>query len=66
MTQNNNKLPEQGFVRINTILKFIPVGKSTWWQGVKDKRYPQPVKLSERVTAWRASDIQELINSYEV
>jgi len=42
---------------------IIPVSKSTWWAGVKSGRYPQPVKLSERTTAWKASDIKALIES---
>ena len=40
----------------------IPVSKSTWWAGVKSGRYPQPVKLGPRITAWRADDIEALIN----
>lgn len=40
---------------------IIPVSKSTWWEGVKSGRYPQPVKLGPRITAWRASDIRALI-----
>ena len=36
---------------------IIPVGKSCWWAGVKSGRFPQPIKLSPRVTAWRASEI---------
>ena len=28
----------------------IPVGKSTWWAGVKSGRFPQPVKVSPRIT----------------
>lgn len=42
---------------------IIPVSKSTWWAGVKDKRYPQPVKLSPRTTAWRGADLIALIES---
>jgi predicted DNA-binding transcriptional regulator AlpA len=39
----------------------IPVGKSCWWEGVKTGRFPKPVKLSARWTAWRTEDIRELI-----
>ena len=56
-------LPETGYVRLPTILSVFPVGRSTWWAGVKDGRYPRPVKLSERVTCWRAEDIRELLTS---
>jgi prophage regulatory protein len=58
----NNGLPRSGFVRLNTILTVIPISKSTWWAGVKARRFPQPVKLGPRITAWRARDIQGLID----
>lgn len=57
-------LPETGLVRLSSILGPkgpIPVGKSTWWEGVKTGRFPRPVKLGPRVTAWRAEDIRMLI-----
>ena len=40
---------------------IIPISRSTWWAGVKSGRYPAPVKLGPRITAWRMSDILELI-----
>lgn len=43
----------------------IPVSKSTWWEGVRDGRFPQPVKISKKITAWRASDIAKLIETFE-
>lgn len=49
--------------RLPTILQIIPVGKSTWWNKVKLGEFPQPVKLTERTTAWRVEDIRELISS---
>ncbi|MFM7859029.1 MAG: helix-turn-helix transcriptional regulator [Flammeovirgaceae bacterium] len=49
-------------------MELFPIGKSTWWEGVRLQKYPQPVKLSSRITAWRRSDIQTLLenpkNSY--
>lgn len=53
-----------GYVRLADILAPagpLPIGRSTWWQGVRDGRYPQPVKLGPRITAWRVTDIQKLI-----
>ena len=64
---DNLVFPRTGFVRLSQILAPagpIPVSKSTWWQGVKDKKYPKPVKLGPNMTAWRAEDIHELIASY--
>ena len=59
-------LPEFGFVRLSSILAPagpIPVSRSTWWAGIKTGRYPQPVKLGPRITAWRVEDIRTLIES---
>ncbi|MBI3480337.1 MAG: AlpA family phage regulatory protein [Nitrosomonadales bacterium] len=56
-------LPQTGFVRLPQILAVFPVGRSTWWNGVKSKKYPQPVKISPRCTAWKAEDIRALIEN---
>jgi len=42
---------------------IFPVGRSTWYAGVRSGRYPAPVKLSERCSAWKKSEIDELINN---
>lgn len=55
------RLPLDGFVRLRDILQLIPVGKSSWWAGVKSGRYPQSVKLGARTTVWRVEDIRRLI-----
>lgn len=54
-------IPSEALLRVKQVLKYIPVSRSHWWQGVKEGRYPKPIKLSERVTVWRASDIRQLI-----
>ena len=61
---NPSDLPKTGFVRLRSIIApdgVIPVGKSTWWEGVKSGRFPRSVKLGPRITAWRVEDIRELI-----
>ena len=54
-------IPETGFMRLPQVLSVIPVGKTSWWAGVKTGRFPKPVKLTEHCTAWKAEDIRELI-----
>jgi prophage regulatory protein len=44
----------------------IPVSRSAWWNGVRTGRFPKPVKLGPRTTAWRAQDILALIERVEV
>lgn len=66
-------LPETGYLRLAQIIgrpktdtpAVFPVSKSTWWEGVKSGRYPKPVKLSSRITAWKVEDIRALIRQHE-
>jgi prophage regulatory protein len=58
---DRSKLPETGFLRLWQVQALIPVCKTTWWQGVADGKYPKPVKLAARVTAWKVEDIRKLI-----
>ena len=44
------------------ILALIPVGRTTWLNGVKSGLYPQKIHLGERMVAWRTEGIYELIN----
>jgi predicted DNA-binding transcriptional regulator AlpA len=46
-----------GFLRQPQVLRLVPISKSTLWRRIQAKTFPQPVKLSVRVTAWRAEDI---------
>ncbi len=59
--ENPASLPLIGYVRIPTILAVYPVSKATWWNMVRDGRAPKPVKLGPRITAWKASEIREML-----
>ena len=54
-------LPDTGFLRLPEVLKFIPVGKTVWYEGMKTGRFPVGVRLAEKCVAWRAEDIRALI-----
>jgi prophage regulatory protein len=54
-------LPETGFLRLPQVLTFVPISKSTLWRRVTAGTFPAPVKLSSRVTAWRAEDVRKWI-----
>ncbi len=51
----------ESFLRLPQVLAIIPISKSAWWQGCKDGRYPQPIKLGPRTTVWRSADIFALV-----
>ena len=58
-----SSIPETGFLRLPQVLALVPISKSSWWEGCKSGRYPKPVKLSARTTAWRAEDIAALVKN---
>lgn len=65
ITNQNNapvSLPEVGFLRLSDVLKIIPVAKTAWYQGVKEGRFPAPVKLTKRASGYRVGDIRALID----
>jgi prophage regulatory protein len=61
-------LAKEGFIRLNQIIgnkttpPIIPISKSSWWAGVRDGRFPKPIKLGPRTTCWRIADIRNLID----
>lgn len=55
--------PEDKLLRVNDVLQRLPMSRSSWWNGVKEGRYPQGIKLGPKTTCWRASDINALIRS---
>jgi putative DNA primase/helicase len=62
---NHTALPEAGLLRLKSIVGssgLIPISKSTWWAGVKAGRFPKPIKLGPRITAWRVEDIRSLVD----
>lgn len=55
---------EDRLVRLPAIIGpkgWIPVCRSSFYQGIRDGLYPQPVKLGRRVSAWRLSEILKVV-----
>jgi len=61
-------IPETGFSRLRDIVGnpktgrkgYFPISAATWWRGVREGRYPKPVKLSPRTTAWENAKLRQL------
>ena len=52
------ELPATGYVRQSQLIPApVPFSSATLWRRVKAGTFPKPVKLSERVTAWRGFEI---------
>jgi prophage regulatory protein len=55
------ELPKTGYLRLKTVLAFYPVGRSTWYRGVAEGRFPKPVALSARTKGYPVEEIKKLI-----
>jgi predicted DNA-binding transcriptional regulator AlpA len=65
------QLPETGYLRLVDVIgdrargipALIPVSKTTWWNGCRTGKFPKPIKLGPRTTAWRVEDVRFFIAS---
>ncbi|QXZ11308.1 AlpA family phage regulatory protein [Comamonas sp. Y33R10-2] len=44
--------------------KLVPFSAATLWRRVQDGTFPAPIKISQRVTAWRLEDILHWQSSF--
>ena len=58
-------LPETGFLRISQVLRFVPVGRSTWWRWCANGKAPKPIKLGPKTSVWKAEDVRQLLADLE-
>ena len=55
-----DNLPAAGYVRQAQLIPTpVPFSSATLWRKCKSGDFPKPVKLSERVTAWRVEDVRQ-------
>lgn len=56
--------PTVGFIRqADLVPGLAPFSPATLWRKVKSGEFPQPVKLSARVTAWRLEEVHAWMQS---
>jgi prophage regulatory protein len=50
-------------LRIKQVVQLTNISRATIWRWVKAGVFPQPIKITNRVTVWKSSDIQAYIAS---
>jgi prophage regulatory protein len=53
------------YLRDKQVAEMLTIGRSSVWRMTKEGKLPAPIKLSERVTVWKLSDIEAFIASKE-
>jgi prophage regulatory protein len=51
-------LPDGAFVRQPQVLEVVPFSQATLWRRAKEGTFPEPIKLSARVTCWKVSEVR--------
>lgn len=64
LLHSTSELNGVAYVRQSQLIPAVlPFSVATLWRKVKNGTFPKPVKLSERITAWRVEDICQWLNS---
>ena len=58
---NIPSLPTDGFIRQSQFLRYVPYSPATFWRRVAAGRAPQPVKLGDRITAFRVEEVRRYL-----
>lgn len=65
-------LPDTAFVRQSQLVRDpkhptrpapLPLSSATFWRWIRDGKFPQPIKLGARVTAWKVGDVRAWLKS---
>lgn len=51
----------QNFLRITQVMEKTGIARSTLWMMVKENKFPKPIKISQRITVWKETDIDNWI-----
>ena len=56
-----DELPDSAFVRLKQLLStsVVPFSAATAWRRVRAGTFPQPVRVSPQVTAWRVGEVRQ-------
>ncbi len=58
-----DKTNEVGLIRQKQLLPLVGFSAPTLWRKVKAGSFPQPIKIGEKMTAWRMEEIRNWMNT---
>lgn len=59
-------MENQNFLRVTDVMQRTRLARSTIWLWVKEGKLPAPIKLSDRVTVWRESELNAWMDNQGV
>ncbi|WP_201591075.1 helix-turn-helix transcriptional regulator [Psychrobacter fozii] len=46
-----------GMMRAKQVLELVPFGRASLWKFAKSGQFPQPIRVTGGITAWRNQDV---------
>jgi predicted DNA-binding transcriptional regulator AlpA len=65
LTKSPRPLPEDGLIRMSEFLRHVPVSRSTAYAKIRAGVWPPPLRVSNRIIAFKVSDVRALIERFE-
>ncbi len=56
-------MEELQFYRVSELTKILSVSRASIYNWLKKGTFPKPIKISDSVTVWRKSDIEDWVSS---
>ena len=63
MSQKQLESSVKRLLRLNQVLPRLNISRSSFLEGCRTGRFPQPIKLGPRTTVWKEEDINAFIDS---
>jgi len=55
--------PDERFIRLGEVLSICGKSKSSLYKAIKEGKFPPPIKLQGRSSAWIKSEVQQWIQT---
>ena len=55
-------LPDFAYLRLDQVLRIVPVSKASWYLGVQSGKYPAAIKLGSRTSVYKLETIKKLLS----
>ena len=63
MSQKQLESSVKRLLRIKEVLARLSISRSSFLEGCRTGRFPQPIKIGPRTTVWKAEDIDAFIEN---
>ena len=63
MSQKQVESSVKRLLRLKEVLARLSISRSSFLEGCRTGRFPQPIKIGPRTTVWKAEDIDAFIEN---